>query len=240
MSETVDVPRELLETCRMIAVSLSCRVDDGEIAKEADEVAERLDALLSSPPAPATETPTPRTDAEHRRLLEQKIEGSLEYDFRDFARQLERELASSNGSTVRLSEELIESKKEARRWRQKFLTQRDEADGNTWIWQGDDHDTPESLVCPVIVQPDQIRERVRAERELADARAAIAWRPIEIAPRDGTKILLFGPLIGICIGHHDWQLGRFPDHWRVGDARLEMDDFTHWKPLPAGPDGGEG
>ena len=41
--------------------------------------------------------------------------------------------------------------------------------GEYWMWQGDDEDHLESLVCPIVIRPDQlkdlIREAVKQERE---------------------------------------------------------------------------
>lgn len=35
-------------------------------------------------------------------------------------------------------------------------TLRRERDGEVWVWQGDEEDHPESLVCPVLMQPDHV------------------------------------------------------------------------------------
>lgn len=43
---------------------------------------------------------------------------------------------------------------------------RRERAGEVWIWQGDEYDHPESLTCPVLIQPDALR-MLLAERDAA-------------------------------------------------------------------------
>jgi hypothetical protein len=49
-----------------------------------------------------------------------------------------------------------------------------------------------------------------------------AWQPIETAPRDGTRVLVWGP--------HDPE----PDIW-FWDKHTGWAGATHWMPLPAPP-----
>lgn len=69
------------------------------------------------------------------------------------------------------------------------------------------------------------------------------WQPIETAPRDGTRVLLYGDIVGPMKGD------RWPDRMEVAslddeDAGchwplqywLSMDP-THWMPLPDPPTG---
>ena len=72
----------------------------------------------------------------------------------------------------RLKRELREAQKAESGWRdecQAVRTERDDlrhwkrteslvALGQYWRWAGDEYDHPESLVCPIIVQPDKMRE----------------------------------------------------------------------------------
>ena len=75
-------------------------------------------------------------------------------------------------------------------------------------------------------------ERVSEMRERA------AWRPIETAPRDGTPILVaiagdeFRPMLV--------QSPRAKSRWHVvgSESRVLTKEPTHWRPLPAPPDGG--
>ena len=85
------------------------------------------------------------------------------------------------------------------------------------------------------------------ELEVGRARAVIAecfrWQPIETAPRNGTRVLCWGPEWD----HPDlliWKLNQRVTYF--GDP-LEMDDYalakpenrpTHWMPLPPLPDAG--
>ena len=71
-------------------------------------------------------------------------------------------------------------------------------------------------------------------RENAELREAAKWRPIETAPKDGTDILVAVPLAR----GDDWfiTIDNLCEHgWSVTEG-----DATHWQPLPAPPDGGEG
>ena len=65
------------------------------------------------------------------------------------------------------------------------------------------------------------------------------WRPIETAPRDGTRILVFthydkyGPLrvvVGAMFSHGAWR--------RTPVTSAEALNPSHWMPLPTAPDEG--
>ena len=70
------------------------------------------------------------------------------------------------------------------------------------------------------------------------------WQPIETAPKDGTPMLLFYPILGVCfgcwdhIGTADWwiadSVGEDPSGWRCPYQEDDMEP-THWMPLPAPP-----
>ena len=69
---------------------------------------------------------------------------------------------------------------------------------------------------------------VEGARHVTQPQQAVAWRPIESAPRDGTLVLLSKA------DDADWPLRcrRWENgHWRGHDAA----DATHWMPLPAPP-----
>ena len=67
------------------------------------------------------------------------------------------------------------------------------------------------------------------------------WQPIETAPKDGTKILVHGPMKEdpATATPHDrtytevcpWYLGRWTVTWKVGHG-----EPTHWMPLPDPPE----
>lgn len=86
---------------------------------------------------------------------------------------------------------------------------------------------------------ENVRTHERLRKQLDEAKAAVRWRPIETAPRDGTFILAY------------WDDATYPHEfvtrndvvqylcgeWCLSDG----DDVlapTHWMPLPDGP--GEG
>lgn len=71
-----------------------------------------------------------------------------------------------------------------------------------------------------------------------------AWLPIETAPKDGTRIMVFCPWVGVC-GPANWDVCWFAKkprpfwtHWgeRIwGTSRVREDQPTHWMPLPDPP-----
>lgn len=64
------------------------------------------------------------------------------------------------------------------------------------------------------------------------------WQPIETAPRDGSRILLWvadggdDHQGGICFGRRYEKSGRVQGEGMTGDWQ-----FTHWMPLPPPPKG---
>lgn len=69
-------------------------------------------------------------------------------------------------------------------------------------------------------------ERLRA---LASRGAAMQWRPLEEAPKDGTKVLLWNGF---------QHVGWWDDHRWMWAA--EIKDCTHWMLLPSPPAGEPG
>ena len=65
---------------------------------------------------------------------------------------------------------------------------------------------------------------------LADRLAALGWRPISEAPKDGRRVLAFAGSRPFIARH-----GRATGWWDDNDL---MRDPTHWMPLPAAPTGG--
>ena len=59
------------------------------------------------------------------------------------------------------------------------------------------------------------------------------WQPIETAPKDGTRILLWLEPTRIAMPFA-WQDGR----WMGDDYPLNMATPTHWMPIPPPPEGG--
>ena len=59
------------------------------------------------------------------------------------------------------------------------------------------------------------------------------WQPIETAPKDNTKVLLFVPVFGPSIGYFD---AHGPDNlWCVRGIVNRGVQPTHWMPLPEPP-----
>lgn len=70
------------------------------------------------------------------------------------------------------------------------------------------------------------------EAELANEHKKNQWKPIETAPKDGTKILVWCPsahgldeLYAVCAYHED-----------AGFCVCELREPTHWQPLPQPPE----
>lgn len=67
------------------------------------------------------------------------------------------------------------------------------------------------------------------------------WQPIESAPKDGTKVLAFGPHVN----NREGSYIEVTPYWNGLHPRWSvewMDGFgkpTHWQPLPAPPASGE-
>jgi len=73
--------------------------------------------------------------------------------------------------------------------------------------------------------------------------AAGQWRPIETAPRDGSRVLLFEkyedvPFVGYWWGNREWVADQ-TFYNTDGDACVidivSQQFVTHWMPLPAAP-----
>lgn len=74
-----------------------------------------------------------------------------------------------------------------------------------------------------------------AADEIERLRAAMQWRPIETAPRDGTEFIAYRPDAGVfTAGYDDEQDVWFANH---GYEDITDDLPTHWMPLPPPPKG---
>jgi hypothetical protein len=64
------------------------------------------------------------------------------------------------------------------------------------------------------------------------------WQPIETAPRDGRRVLLFVPPYGPSTGHyrddHNW--GESASSWFAHSVLNKEAEPTHWQPLPSPPE----
>lgn len=70
---------------------------------------------------------------------------------------------------------------------------------------------------------------------LARRGAAMQWRPIEEAPKDGTEFIAYRPDAGVFTASYDpEQECWFANH---GYEDITDDQPTHWMPLPPPPSG---
>ena len=70
---------------------------------------------------------------------------------------------------------------------------------------------------------------------LARRGAAVPWRPIEEAPKDGTEFIAYRPDAGVFTASYDpEQECWFANH---GYEDITDDQPTHWMPLPPPPSG---
>lgn len=92
-------------------------------------------------------------------------------------------------------------------------------------------------------------EPVELAKGVPAARTVAGWLPIEIAPKDGTPVLLFARLVGVNIATNSpyaptIHVGAYRTDLRIwtGSAyrnQLEIElEPTHWMPRPAFPDCG--
>ncbi len=101
--------------------------------------------------------------------------------------------------------------------------------------------TPDEILKGACFPDAETRAAVVARVEAAyqaGYEAAREWRPIETAPKDGTRIYLWladegFPVLGAWMSHEpdddpDWYL------FEMGTYRW-LHDITHWQPLPAPP-----
>jgi hypothetical protein len=108
---------------------------------------------------------------------------------------------------------------------------------------------PDQLVDECDVKAARIAD-LEARLAAAESQPAVpeGWRPIETAPKDGTRVRLLSPE-GEDVGF--WEenrycvlgspQGSFGEGWVDGENRLPIyAEFTptHWMPLPAAPQGG--
>lgn len=71
--------------------------------------------------------------------------------------------------------------------------------------------------------------------DLARRGAAVQWRPIEEAPKDGTEFIAYRPDAGVFTASYDpEQECWFANH---GYEDITDDQPTHWMPLPPPPSG---
>ena len=77
-------------------------------------------------------------------------------------------------------------------------------------------------------------ERDQARRERDALLEALAWRPIETAPKDKSSILIIDSENFITIGDFSEERGCFANT----EECWKIETPTHWMPLPEPPKGG--
>lgn len=77
--------------------------------------------------------------------------------------------------------------------------------------------------------PGPFSEGRRSAVDVWNTRAP-QWQPIETAPRDGTRLLLFGDGDTV-VAYFNVGYGT----WDDGDHHDDIQGLTHWQPLPAAP-----
>jgi hypothetical protein len=101
-----------------------------------------------------------------------------------------------------------------------------------------DRTSPDDQHDMMLVTADELHKIVSDALAAADAVDGGEWMPIETAPKDGTKFLVWDEHYGIRIGraviradHDDWlsYVGSFNESSKGGMRA------THWRPLPEPP-----
>ena len=100
--------------------------------------------------------------------------------------------------------------------------------------------SPDGKTVPLFSR-EQVAEALAAELERLERKPQ--WLPIESAPKDGTSVFAFWPPSGLFPVHGGcYGVTRFcGGHWC--NPEDEDDQYiwpSHWMPLPAAPDIGEG
>lgn len=83
---------------------------------------------------------------------------------------------------------------------------------------------------------------MNAERDLSVVLGVLAWRPIETAPKDGSRVIIWdgAPYIAKWAEEaNDYQFTSYPG-WQIFDCddgfySIASKSPTHWMPLPADP-----
>lgn len=80
------------------------------------------------------------------------------------------------------------------------------------------------------------RDESEAPAIAAWNRRASPWRPIETAPRDGTRVLLATKQGVQFVGKYTDAESRFPWHRDYTDTYFAKAQLSGWQPLPAAPE----
>lgn len=94
------------------------------------------------------------------------------------------------------------------------------------------------------ILPKKLRDEVEADAEAALDAAVEASTPFggwwiacsEAMPEEEIHVILFSPSLGVAVGRLSWEQGAKPVHFAVDDRRRwEVEDVTHWLPIPTTP-----
>lgn len=96
-----------------------------------------------------------------------------------------------------------------------------------------------------LLKPEKIEEYRILIEEVGEQKTEIKWLPINTAPKDGTKILLYIPeaegvkvKMGYWLDYYEVRYGKKRDfsRWYYEMALFEtQSDPTHWMPVPKVP-----
>jgi hypothetical protein len=153
---------------------------------------ERRIELLAASPAPAPpvlpEKPVQFVQAAHGEMAEYSRGPwvrALDYDaLRTAAEALAKRVNVANDATNRANA--------AERAALDALRHRERRDtGEVWVWEQDGENFPESLACPVMVQPEQVQKWIAAEAERDELRAKLeaAEAELEAATQRASELL---------------------------------------------------
>ncbi len=54
-------------------------------------------------------------------------------------------------------------------------------------------------------------------------------------PEDYERVILYTKWNSCHFGKKEWKQGHNPDYWETDNGDLNMNDVTHWQPLPPPP-----
>jgi hypothetical protein len=90
----------------------------------------------------------------------------------------------------------------------------------------------DGTVTRLVMRADKAADELKeAKARIAELEAAAQWRPMDTAPRDGSRVLVGN-------GRNSPVFARFIDRQWRSDERLGIVRPSHWLPIPALPEGG--
>lgn len=119
------------------------------------------------------------------------LQATVEEQSRPLAKLLDILKAREEGKRVMLEGRLVEVEQERDTYYNQLEQERlkvreihHATEGEFWYWQGDEYDHPESLGCPVLMEPDHVREFVAAKARLAEVEAECERRKLALMRKE--------------------------------------------------------